>query len=161
PKQLLSLVSNKTLLEETLARLDGLIPPERILILTNTEQESAVRKLLGNFPKENIVAEPAKRDTAAAIALGTGWVALRDHAATMAAPPSRSRHQKSTGLSGTAPPCCRRGRRDKRACDHRYQTDMGVSRIRLHRAGQADTFAQASRQRRNSSRRALSRKTKS
>src|SRR5262249_58972817 len=84
PKQLLRLVSDKTLLEETLARLEGLIPRERILILTNAEQERAVRKLLGDFPKENIVAEPAKRDTAAAIALGTGWVAVRDHAAIMA-----------------------------------------------------------------------------
>jgi mannose-1-phosphate guanylyltransferase len=65
-----------------------LIPRERILILTNTEQESAVRKMLGDFPKENIVAEPAKRDTAAAIALGTGWVALRDHAAIMAVLPA-------------------------------------------------------------------------
>jgi len=83
PKQLLRLVSNKTLLEETLARLEDLIPPERILILTNTEQEGAVRKLLANFPKENIVGEPAKRDTAAAVALGTGWVAARDHAAIM------------------------------------------------------------------------------
>ena len=62
PKQLLRLVSDKTLLEETLARLDGLIPRERILILINAEQERAVRKLLGEFPKENIVAEPAKRD---------------------------------------------------------------------------------------------------
>jgi mannose-1-phosphate guanylyltransferase len=83
PKQLLRLVSDKTLLEETLGRLEDLVPRERILILTNTEQESAVRKLLGNFPKENIVAEPAKRDTAAAVALGTGWVAARDHAAVM------------------------------------------------------------------------------
>ncbi|PYL66393.1 MAG: mannose-1-phosphate guanyltransferase [Verrucomicrobia bacterium] len=83
PKQLLSLVSDKTLLEQTLARLEGLVPNERILVLTNAEQESAVRKLLGNFPKENIVAEPAKRDTAAAVALGTGWVVARDHAATM------------------------------------------------------------------------------
>jgi mannose-1-phosphate guanylyltransferase len=88
PKQLLRLVSNKTLLEETLARLEGLIPSERILILTNTEQESAVRKLLWKFPKENIVAEPAKRDTAAAIALGTGWVAARDHAALMVVLPA-------------------------------------------------------------------------
>src|SRR6059058_5811386 len=83
PKQLLRLVSNKTLLEGTLARLEDLIPPERILILTNTEQEAAVRKLLTGFPKENILAEPAKRDTAAAVALGTGWVAARDRAATM------------------------------------------------------------------------------
>src|SRR5216117_1377705 len=88
PKQLLRLVSKKTLLEETLARLEGFIPRERILILTNTEQESAVRKLLGNLPKENILAEPAKRDTAAAIALGTGWVAVRDHAAIMVVLPA-------------------------------------------------------------------------
>src|SRR5262245_22404734 len=88
PKQLLSLVSNKTLLEETLVRLEELIPPERILILTNAVQESAVRKLMRDFPKENIVAEPAKRDTAAAIALGTGWVAARDHAALMVVLPA-------------------------------------------------------------------------
>jgi mannose-1-phosphate guanylyltransferase len=83
PKQLLRLVSAKTLLEETIARLEGWIPQERILILTNVEQEAAVRDLLKNFPKQNIVAEPAKRDTAAAVALGAGWVAARDHAATM------------------------------------------------------------------------------
>src|SRR2546425_3274831 len=79
PKQLLRLVSNKTLLEETVARLEGFVSHERILILTNTEQEAAVRKLLAGFPKENIVAEPAKRDTAAAIALGTGWVRSEEH----------------------------------------------------------------------------------
>jgi mannose-1-phosphate guanylyltransferase len=83
PKQLLHLVSKRTLLEETVARIDGFVPRERILILTNAEQEAAVRKLLTAFPEENIVAEPAKRDTAAAVALGTGWVAARDHGATM------------------------------------------------------------------------------
>ena len=108
PKQLLRLVSNKTLLEETLARLEGLIPNERILILTNTEQENAVRKLLPNFPKANIVAEPAKRDTAAAVALGTGWVAARDHAAIMAVLPAdhvitnKAAFQETLGLAADA-----------------------------------------------------------
>lgn len=83
PKQLLQLVSEKTLLEETLLRLDGFVPRDRILILTNVEQEASVRALLRDFPSENIVAEPAKRDTAAAVALGVGWVAARDHMATM------------------------------------------------------------------------------
>jgi mannose-1-phosphate guanylyltransferase len=83
PKQLLRLVTDNTLLEETVARLEGFVPRECILILTNTEQEAAARKLLTGFPKENILAEPAKRDTAAAVALGTGWVAARDHSATM------------------------------------------------------------------------------
>src|SRR5205814_7579370 len=88
PKQLLRLVSERTLLEETIARLDGFVPNERILILTNVEQEKSVRELLKGFPKQNIIAEPAKRDTAAAVALGAGWVAARDHSATMLAFPA-------------------------------------------------------------------------
>ena len=88
PKQLLRLVSERTLLEETVARLEGFVPTERILILTNIEQEKRVRDLLEGFPKQNIIAEPAKRDTAAAVALGAGWVAARDHSATMLALPA-------------------------------------------------------------------------
>src|SRR6266513_2448294 len=83
PKQLLRLVATQTLLEQAVTRLEGLVAPERLLILTNVDQEAAVRELLPQVPKENIVAEPAKRDTAAAVALGAGWVAARDHAATM------------------------------------------------------------------------------
>src|SRR3954468_18060022 len=83
PKQLLRLVAKDTLLEQAVTRLEGLVPPERLLILTNVDQEAAVRELLPQLPKDNIVAEPAKRDTAAAVALGAGWVAARDHAATM------------------------------------------------------------------------------
>jgi mannose-1-phosphate guanylyltransferase len=83
PKQLLSLFSTTTLLEDTLDRLDGLVPRDHILILTNQDQEPAVRALVSSLPPENIVAEPAKRDTAAAIALGAGWVSLRDPGATM------------------------------------------------------------------------------
>src|SRR5467141_5029278 len=49
PKQLLRLVSDKTLLEETVARLEGLIPRERILILTNVDQEAAVREIVPRF----------------------------------------------------------------------------------------------------------------
>src|SRR6266550_305373 len=88
PKQLLRLISERTLLEETVARLDGFVPNERILILTNVDQEKGVRDLLKGFPKQNIIAEPAKRDTAAAVALGAGWVAARDHGATMLALPA-------------------------------------------------------------------------
>jgi len=108
PKQLLRLVSTKTLLEETLARLEGLVPPERTLILTNAEQEGAVRQLLSNFPKENIIAEPVKRDTAAAVALGTGWVAARDHAAIMVVLPAdhvianRAAFQQTLALAADA-----------------------------------------------------------
>lgn len=88
PKQLLALASEQTLLEGTLSRLDGLVPPERILILTNSDQEAAVRALCPQLPAENIVAEPAKRDTAAAIALGVGLISRRAPHATMAVLPA-------------------------------------------------------------------------
>ena len=83
PKQLLQLFDEATLLEQAVKRLEGLVPRENILLLTNKEQEAAVRELLPNHPSENILAEPAKRDTAPAIALGIGWVARRDPDATM------------------------------------------------------------------------------
>lgn len=101
PKQLLSLFGGETLLESTLSRLDGLVPARNILILTNADQEAAVRALAKNLPKENIVAEPAKRDTAAAIALGVGWVAARDTEATMIVLPADHLIKDTAGFQKT------------------------------------------------------------
>src|SRR3954468_23161585 len=83
PKQLLALFSDETLLAATLRRLDGLVPPERVLILTNADQEAGVRAIGTPLPAGKIPPEPAKRDTAAAIALGCAWIAARDSHATM------------------------------------------------------------------------------
>lgn len=83
PKQLLNLFGDTTLLNQTIDRLDGIIPKENILILTNALQEDAVREVASDLPAENIFAEPAKRDTAPAVALGVGLVAARDPEATM------------------------------------------------------------------------------
>ena len=83
PKQLLKLFGDKTLLEMTVDRLEGVVPKENIVILTNKQQEATVRALLPFLPSENILAEPEKRDTAPAIALGVGWVVARDPSATM------------------------------------------------------------------------------
>jgi mannose-1-phosphate guanylyltransferase len=91
PKQLLRLFDATTLLEETVTRLDGLIAPDNILVLTNQEQEAKVREVLASHPQNNIYAEPAKRDTAAAIAFGTGIIARRDAHATMAVLPADHR----------------------------------------------------------------------
>ena len=83
PKQLLNLLGDTTLLNQTITRLEGLIPKENILILTNELQIDAVREVASELPKENIFAEPAKRDTAPAVALGVGLIAARDPKATM------------------------------------------------------------------------------
>src|SRR5215213_7371962 len=101
PKQLLSLFSKETLLEATVRRLEGLVPLERILILTNADQQAGVRALCPQLPKENIVAEPAKRDTAAAIALGVGWISLRAADATMVVLPADHLITDTAGFQNT------------------------------------------------------------
>lgn len=79
PKHLLKLVSSKTLLEETVLRIRPLAShPSNLLILTNHEQISGIRKALPRFPKRSLIPEPAKRDTAPAAALATA-LALRAH----------------------------------------------------------------------------------
>lgn len=83
PKQLLNLFGDTTLLNKTISRLEGLIPHENILILTNELQIDAVREVASELPHENIFAEPTKRDTAPAVALGIGLIAARDPEATM------------------------------------------------------------------------------
>jgi mannose-1-phosphate guanylyltransferase len=88
PKQLLDLFGDGTLIEHTICRLEGLVPLSNILILTNTLQEAAVRGIAHMLPPENIIAEPAKRDTAPAVALGIGLIAARDPEALMMVLPS-------------------------------------------------------------------------
>jgi mannose-1-phosphate guanylyltransferase len=83
PKQLLDLFGTGTLLEQAIRRLEGLVPLENILILTNELQASAVRENAPMLPAANIFAEPAKRDTAPAVALGIGLVAARNPDAVM------------------------------------------------------------------------------
>jgi len=88
PKQLLNLFGDSTLLEAAINRVAGVVPKENILILTNALQAPEIEKLVPDFPKENIISEPEKRDTAPAIALGIGLVAARDPEATMFVLPS-------------------------------------------------------------------------
>lgn len=83
PKQLLDLFGHGTLLAQTIQRLDGLIPKENIFILTNHVQLEGVLEEAQGIPKENIFAEPAKRDTGPAVALGIGLIAARDPEASM------------------------------------------------------------------------------
>jgi mannose-1-phosphate guanylyltransferase len=71
PKHLLRLLDDETLLEKTIRRLEGLIPLENIFVLTNHLQAAATREAVPFLPAGNIIAEPAKRDTAPACALGT------------------------------------------------------------------------------------------
>ena len=77
PKQLLSLVSRKSLLAEAVDRLQGLIPPERVFVITTRDLVAASREAAPRLPPGHIVGEPVGRDTAAAVAVGAGLVQAR------------------------------------------------------------------------------------
>lgn len=76
PKHLIRLLGDQTLLEQTARRFEGVVPKEQIFILTNEAQLEATIAAVPFLPKANIIAEPAKRDTAPAAALATA-LALR------------------------------------------------------------------------------------
>ncbi len=70
PKQLLRLVADdKTMIEEAVERIAPLIPVEHIFVITSELLQDAIREALPHVPPENIVAEPAKKNTAPCLAL--------------------------------------------------------------------------------------------
>jgi mannose-1-phosphate guanylyltransferase len=89
PKPLLALVSDRTLIEDTVGRLQPDIPPERVLILTSRDIAPAIRSVTAEVPEENVLVEPRPLGTAAALAwaaqelvqrAGPGAIACAVHA---------------------------------------------------------------------------------
>ncbi len=89
PKQALALFNERTLFQNTLARLWGLVPLEHVLVVTVEEQAPLLREQAPGLPAENVLAEPLPRGTAAAA--GLAWLALQErgiHDATLVILPS-------------------------------------------------------------------------
>jgi mannose-1-phosphate guanylyltransferase len=74
PKQLLSLVSEKSMIRETVERVRGLVNFDDIFIATNSIQVEGMKKHIPELRDENIIIEPSFRDTAAAIAYGSTYI---------------------------------------------------------------------------------------
>ncbi|MCI5779665.1 MAG: NTP transferase domain-containing protein [Lentisphaeria bacterium] len=82
PKQMLRLLGQHTMIEETCQRLFPLIAPERLLVITNRDYVEQIRQLLP-IPGENVIGEPEGRNTAPCVALATALIRRRDRNATM------------------------------------------------------------------------------
>lgn len=74
PKQFLSLFGGKPLIRHAVDRLEGLIPAARIFVVTSDRFIAQTHAALPMLPIENIVGEPCRRDTAAAVATACGLV---------------------------------------------------------------------------------------
>ncbi len=69
PKQLLDLISDRTMIQETLDRLRLMMPVENITIVVGENHAVMVRQQLADLPAENVLIEPSGRGTAPAIGL--------------------------------------------------------------------------------------------
>jgi mannose-1-phosphate guanylyltransferase len=88
PKQLQKLIFEKPLIAETVARLTSIYPPERIFVVTAERYGDAIREVVPDLPKENVISEPFGRNTAAAIALAAFRIHRDDPDSTFAVFPA-------------------------------------------------------------------------
>ena len=84
PKQLHDLVGDKTLIAQAVERLEGLIPIERIFVITNSDIVDATLAAAPKLKPENVIGEPFGRDTAAAVACAAAVIKSRDDQAVFA-----------------------------------------------------------------------------
>jgi mannose-1-phosphate guanylyltransferase len=88
PKQLLNIVGERTMLEETVARISPLIPAERTLVVAGDAYRDLIRDCLPQLPEENFLFEPVGRNTAACVAWAALWVRQRAPDGIMAVLPA-------------------------------------------------------------------------
>jgi mannose-1-phosphate guanylyltransferase len=88
PKQFLPIAGEKTMLEDTVARLQPLIPLKKIYTVSNASQAETIRKLVPQLPPSNCLIEPEGRNTAPSLILATAQIFLRDPEAVVAALPA-------------------------------------------------------------------------
>jgi mannose-1-phosphate guanylyltransferase len=91
PKQLLPMFGQKSLLQETVERLLGLVALERIWVATTERLAPAVAEQLPELRRDAILIEPCKRDTAPCIGLAALRLIREDPEATMIVLPADQR----------------------------------------------------------------------
>lgn len=78
PKQFLRLIDNKTLFQETAARVEGAFPPSHIYVVTSKEFVPTIKRQVPSLPTENILVEPSPKNTAAAAGFAAAYLNLKD-----------------------------------------------------------------------------------
>ena len=88
PKQFLDVFGTASLIQNTYARLQPLVEPENVLVVTNADYVEKTREHLPAVPEANILGEPVARNTAPCIALAAAKLVGQDPDATMVVLPA-------------------------------------------------------------------------
>ena len=87
-KQFCSVIGGRSMVQDTLARVERLIPRKRILVVVSRYHREEAAQQLTSWPEENIIFQPENCDTTAGILLPLAYVSHRDPLATVAVFPS-------------------------------------------------------------------------
>ncbi len=78
PKQFLDIVTENTMLQETFLRIEPLVPPEKVFVITNGTCAPLVWEQIPWLPRDNVIVEPAGRNTAPCIGLAALYLRQLD-----------------------------------------------------------------------------------
>jgi mannose-1-phosphate guanylyltransferase len=82
-KQVLRFFGERSLIQQAVDRLEGVVAPENIWVITNEYLQAEIRKQLPTVPKAQIIAEPSQQNTAPCIGLAGQILAGLDPKAVM------------------------------------------------------------------------------
>jgi len=88
PKQFQSLYTETTLLQDTVRRLEPLIPRENIYIIANQSHKQIIKEQFPDLPEDNFVGEPMGKDTAPAVGVIATIIQHRDPDAVILVSPA-------------------------------------------------------------------------
>ncbi len=78
PKHLLPIVGKKTMIQQTVDRLDGFIKKENIYVITDEVQKEIILQQIPDLSPDNVIAEPFGRNTAACVALAATYIVKKN-----------------------------------------------------------------------------------
>jgi mannose-1-phosphate guanylyltransferase len=87
-KQFSSIIGRRSMLQHTLSRMQQRVSLERILVVVSAQHREEASRQLAHLPQENIIYQPANRDTAPGILLPLSYITHRDPSATVIVSPS-------------------------------------------------------------------------
>ncbi len=88
PKHLIRIFGDNSMIQDTVDRIEAIIPKENTYIITNRVQKPRVKEQLKGIPEENIIDEPFRKNTAACIALASFIIRQKDESAIIVNLPS-------------------------------------------------------------------------
>jgi mannose-1-phosphate guanylyltransferase len=125
PKQFLDLLGPRSMLQETVDRIEPLISLDRLLVVVGEEHVKTVEAQVPGLPAANILVEPEPRGTAPCVGLAAVAVGQRDPEATMAVFPADHRIADAAGFRRAIAAAAE-------IAQERYLVTLGITADRPH-----------------------------